>query len=252
MKKTLFLAAFIFSLTLAQAQKLHYGYLAGANLNRMKLDTELYLNCDYDNCKRPFALGFREGIFVEYTFLDFLGIQGEVSFNEYGYRLKINNETSREYPIEEGMTIVETSISEGRGKTIMNDISVSLLLKFYLCKQRFSIDLGAQPSWTLSAYREEEVSVTTAVSLDGVELGRETTNSEFSNSIPFAPYNFSVIGGASYYINKNIFVSARYMFGLEDIFSKEAGYIVDEEYIIKTIPQESKNRVIQLSLGLRF
>lgn len=246
MKRILLLAVFVLTLTSADAQKLHYGFFAGTNLSTMELETALYLNTDSDNCKTPFLVGFREGLFVEYSFLNFLGIQGEVSFGEYGYRMKLSD--TKELPVDGEMFYTNY---EGSGKTVINDISVSLLLKFYLFKQHLSIDLGTQPSWTLSAYRKESL-LTTVTNSDGVILGQEPPT-EYDGAVEyFNKENFSVIGGATYYINPKIFVSARYMFGLKDVLTKSAGYVEGKDYVVRNIDQKSRHRVIQLAFGFRF
>lgn len=251
MKRLILLTALTLLLSSTNAQKLHYGFFMGTNISTMKLGTELYLNNDYDNCNKSFSLGFREGVFVEYSFLNFLGIQGEFSFGEYGYRMNLHNKTTDEI-LYNGMTIYETTISEGEGKTILNSISFSLSVKFYLLKQRLAIDFGAQPNWVLSAYRKESLILDKTITLDNEVIGQERSEKNIANSIPFNPDNISIIGGATYYINTKMFVSARYMFGLRDNFIKEVGYLEGKEYTTKNIKQLSKDRVIQVTLGFRF
>lgn len=280
MKRFLLLVTFISAITLSQAQKLHYGFHAGTNLSTMKIGNELYLNSDYENCRKPFLVGFSEGLFVEYTPFKFLGFQGEISFAEYGYRLKIQRETNDVTHYEgdfKGMSQSKTTISNGNGNTTINSINISLLLKFYLAKQHLSIDIGAQPNWVISTYRKENLTITesstTTFNGELLEQKTETKNENIAESVPFNSSSFSLIGGMTYYINPKIFVSARYIFGLKDVFTKKVLHLQevprldnegnpviggDGEPVIDFVPYEevtdqlSKHRVIQLTLGLRF
>lgn len=251
MKKLLFLLTFFSFVIATNAQELSYGFLIGGNLSTMKIGTELSLNSDVDNCRKPLMLGFKEGLFLEYSFLDFLGVQAELSFSELGYRLKLDSETNSEVSAGQ-MTFHRTISSQGDGKTVINDISLSLLLKCYLFNRHLSVDLGVQPDWVLSTYREESLVKKETITYEGEVMSQTTIETNDASSVQFNSRNLSIIGGATYYINEKLFVSARYMFGMKDNFVKEVGYLKGDEYIIENIDQLSRNRVVQLTLGLRF
>ena len=249
MKRLLSLAAFISLFTIAYSQEFHYGVFAGTNLSTMKIGNELYLCSDVDNCKKQMTVGFHGGAFAEYSFNKYLGVQAEFSYSQYGYRLKIDKEDS--YALGEMGSMV-THVT-GKGGSRIDNINLSLLFKCYLFNKRVAIDFGVQPNWALSARRQEEI--ITTVSLNDEVMNEEVIDTTFNlkKGSEFHPFNFSVVGGATYYINENIFLSARYIFGLKDIFMREVGYFTDDnKYYTEIQNQISKNRVIQIALGWRF
>lgn len=248
MKKFLLLATLVSFVMITKAQDFHYGIFAGASLNNMKIATDLYLGSDIDNCRKQMTVGFQFGSFAEYSFNKHLGIQAELSYSQYGYRLDLEQETTMDL---EDLGSMTTTVL-GNGRTSTKNINLVLMFKYYMLNKHLAIDLGVQPNWITSVMRHEEGS--TSITFNGEVMSEESTDTTFhlKRGTEFHPFNFSIIGGATYYINKNIFVSARYIFGLKDIFIKEVGYIRDEDYVIESIDQLSKNRVIQLSLGWRF
>lgn len=248
MKKFLLLLTFISFVMMTKAQKFHYGIFAGANLNNMKIATDLYLGSDIDNCKKQMTVGFQGGGFAEYSFNKYIGIQAEFRGSQSGYRLNLENEETLD--LEELGSMTTTIL--GKGKTTIKSLNLALLFKCYLLNQHLAIDLGVQPNWIKSISRYEEGS--TSVTFNGEVMSEESTDTTFhlKRGTDFHPFNFSIIGGATYYINKNIFVSARYIYGLKDIFIKEVGYIIDGDYVIESLDQISKDRIIQFSLGWRF
>lgn len=252
MKKFLLLTAFISLFSLAQAQEFHYGVFLGANLNTMKIDNNLLIGSNPDFCKKQMTTGFNGSAFAEYVFGEHIGVQAELGFAQYGYSLKLDNEAS--FPMEDVGTV--TTKEFGEEKTTLNSINLALMFKCYFFDQHLAIDLGVQPNWACSVSRHDEIY--TSVALDGQILDETSidTTMKLDRSTSFHPFNFSAIAGATYNINKNFFVSARYIHGFMNTFFKdeEAGYFENGEYVIKTVRTEylSKRRSIQLAIGWRF
>lgn len=248
MKKIFFLLVFVLTLTLVRSQEFHYGVVAGANLATMKVGSESYIGNDVDNTIKRMSLGFRCGAFAEYSFAENIGLYAELGFSQYGYRMSLDNETA--YDIDGGNTMINKVDAEER--TRFNDMSLSLMLKWYMFDKHLSVDLGVQPSLTASVKCSERGG--SSVIYNGEEMNSDSYDRTYNlRKNEYRPFNFSVVGGMTYSFCKNVFVSARYMFGLTDIFVKEVGRFDDSgEYFIEAENQLSKNRVIQIGLGWKF
>lgn len=93
-------------------------------------------------------------------------------------------------------------------------ISVPVLAKFYLISDKLALEAGPQFSFLIN----------------------EDTPNTIDNTFETKSFDFAALGGLSYNITDNIFAQARYVVGLTDT-TKDA---------------DVTNRVIQLSVGLRF
>lgn len=244
MKKYIYLILFLTIVKISASQEFHYGLYAGANINTMKIANDLYINSDSDKTEKLMALGFRGGLFAEYSFNEHIGIQADLSFSQYGYRL-IN-----EMEFYGDNTKITFSNKEER---MTNDISLALMFKYYILDKKISFDLGLQPSYTAA------VRVFTSERLTQDSLNVNFSSNSLTDTIfrmdksSYRPLNLSVIGGLTCYISKNVFFTMRYMFGMTDLFVKEVGRFDEEgNYSIEKINQLSRNRVIQLGLGWRF
>lgn len=244
MRKYIYLVLFLTIVKFSVSQEFHYGLYAGANINTMKIANDLYINSNFDKTEKLMTLGFRGGVFAEYSFNEHIGIQADLSFSQYGYRL-IN-----EMEFYGDNTKITFTNKEER---MVDDISLALMFKYYILNKRLSFDLGVQPSYTASV----RVFTSELLAQDSLNVNfssQSLTDSTFRmDKSKYNPVTLSVMGGVTCYINKNVFFTMRYMFGLTDLFVKEVGRFDEEgKYYIDKVNQLSRNRVIQLGLGWRF
>ena len=109
---------------------------------------------------------------------------------------------------------------------VVNDISLSLMLKWYVLNKRLAIDLGVQPNFVCNV-RSVELSSFGIDSLN-VNIQHEVisdTTYLMKKDVEYLPFTLSVIGGMTYYFNDMFLMSVRYSFGLTDLFVKEVGYL---------------------------
>ena len=103
---------------------------------------------------------------------------------------------------------------EGSDDFNLDYLSIPVLAKFYILPNRLSLEAGPQFSFLLN---------------DG-------TPEEIADDFKAESFDFAALGGIGLNITDNIFAQARYVLGLTEA-SKDA---------------EVTNRVIQLSVGLKF
>lgn len=103
------------------------------------------------------------------------------------------------------------------GDTKLNYINIPVMAKYFVT-ENISIEAGPQIGFLMSA------------KIDGTDV------KEFTNSTDFG-LNF----GGSYYLDENMFLTARYGFGLSEV-----------EKDLATGVDGSSNSVIQLSFGYKF
>lgn len=245
MKRFIFIVFLVSSFFIGSAQEFRYGIIGGVNLNTMKLANDLYINSDMENTEKLMVLGFNIGGFGEYSFNKHIGVQANLYYSQYGYRL-IN-----EYKYPMGANEYVFTDKEER---VVNDISLSLMLKWYVLNKRLAIDLGVQPNFVCNV-RSVELSSFGIDSLN-VNIQHEVisdTTYLMKKDVEYLPFTLSVIGGMTYYFNDMFLMSVRYSFGLTDLFVKEVGYLDDNDnYYVDRIKQLSRDRVIQIGFGIRF
>lgn len=243
MKKILLILLFVSLFSQISAQEFRFGIFGGVNVNTMELSPDCYINNDIESTEKLMSLGFRGGFSAEYIFGEHLGLQTDLFYAQYGYRL-----------INEIKFVGENSkiVLGNKEERVTHDISLSLMLKYYLFDQKIALDLGVMPSCTymVRAFTEETLSI-------------DSMNVNFScNTLTDSTYiigrdegynmlSLSAIGGLTYYVSDNVYFSMRYVYGLTDLFFNNVGekrrYNNNEKTDVL-----SRNRVIQLGLGLRF
>ena len=204
MKKVLLLAACVVMASGAFAQ-FSWGIKGGLNISSL---TEVPSN--------QMKTGIYVGAFAEYQFNDFIAIQPEVVYSRQGVAYDI---------------VKENNVTE-RNRIRANYINIPILAKVYLL-DNLSLDLGPQIGFVLTA-KDFYKSVDT-------NDGRDVTN--FKSQMDKNNYNvvdFSIAMGATYKLNENIFVSARYGLGITNFFNKDKTGV------------NGKNSVIQLGMGFAF
>lgn len=264
-KKAFLLGLLLVVICSANAQeKRNYGFYLGCGINWMSLDESFFYDdsevdvknevihqhnpdtvivntisaqyLDVKDAKMSAAPSFMIGGFFEYQATNFFGLQFELMYNQYGYRLK---------------GYVEREESDGditkydyKSTTKLNNISAAVLLKFHLLKDHLNIDFGVQPSLCLRNVKDAQ----RAINFKEIYYTPDTD---------FKPFNVSLVGGVTGCIGKHILIGARYSYGLLDIlFAKEA-YLYKDTDGTKTIKYsyssaKSKTSSIQITVGYKF
>ena len=266
MKKTvLFIGLLLAFACNANAQeKRNYGFYLGCGINWMSLDKSFFYDdsevdvksevihqhnpdtlivntisaqyLDVKDAKMSAAPSFMIGGFFEYQATNFFGLQFELMYNQYGYRLK---------------GYVEREESDGditkydyKSTTKLNNISAAVLLKFHLLKDHLNIDFGVQPSLCLRNVKDAQ----RAINFKEIYYTPDTD---------FKPFNVSLVGGVTSCIGEHIFIGARYNYGLIDILFAKNAYLNKDTDGTKTIKYsyssaKSKTSSIQITVGYKF
>ena len=244
--------------TFAQ-EKIHYGIYLGGNINWMNIDKSLY----YDDSE-PFTQmhsvagdttfsvsylavngaevkpngNFVIGGLFEYQIDDLLSLQFELLFNQQGYKLK--GTVDQPNIGDSGSTTYNYTAN-----TKMSSISAAVMVKVNALKNILSIDLGVQPGFCFKMIKE-------------TERGISHKSVIYDSGNEFNPLNISLLGGITGYIGDNLFVAARYCFGLTDIIKGKTPFLLSEEdNPIPTIKYrysdaKSTTNSIMLSIGYKF
>lgn len=164
MKKGVLLVVFLFiGYGTSQAQLLKFGVKGGLNFSN-------YTGGNVEGFDFKTITSYHAGIVAEVNLFENFSIQPELLYSTQGAEL------------------------EGLGEQIKNElgyISLPVLAKFYLSKNKLSLELGPQASVLVSE--------------------RNEVNSEDSNT-----FDFGVAGGLSFKITENLFISGRYIAGLTE------------------------------------
>lgn len=164
MKNTFLIAVLlILGISTSQAQLIKFGIKAGANYAN-------YTGGNINNIDFEAITSYHGGVVAEIKLFEYFAIQPELLYSTQGAELK-------------GLT---TQI-----KNELGYLSLPVLAKIYLSKNKFSLELGPQASVLVS------------------ERNKVDTND--SNT-----FDFGVAGGLSLKVTKSIFVSGRYVAGLSE------------------------------------
>ena len=262
-KKAFLLGLLLVVICSANAQeKRNYGFYLGCGINWMSLDKSFFYDdsevdvenevfhlldtvivntisaqyLDVKDAKMSAAPSFMIGGFFEYQANNFFGLQFELMYNQYGYRLK---------------GYVEREESDGditkydyKSTTKLNNISAAVLLKFHLLKDHLNIDFGVQPSLCLRNVKDAQ----RAINLKEIYYTPDTD---------FKPLNVSLVGGVTGCIGEHIIIGARYSYGLIDILFAKNAYLNKDTDGTKTIKYsyssaKSKTSSIQITVGYKF
>lgn len=183
-----------------------FGVKAGLNLANMH---------EFSKNMRP---GIHAGVFAEYTFNDFIGIQGELLYSMMGTR--DNNFLFLANPYYS----YSSSVVKAKATYKYNYIVLPVLAKLYVAKG-LSLDLGPQFGYLISAKTEENID------------GRLSTWNDYDYIDNKFDVAFAM--GFSYKLSNRFDVSGRYNLGFTKL---DKGY---DDY-------NSKTNVIQFGIGYRF
>lgn len=164
MKKGIVLAVLlILGISTSQAQLLKFGVKGGLNFAN-------YTGGDVDGFDFKSITSYHAGVVAEIKIFENFAIQPELLYSTQGSEL------------------------EGFGEQVKNELgylSLPVLAKFYLTKDKLSLELGPQASVLVSE--------------------RNEVDAKDSNT-----FDFAVAGGLSYKITNGLFVSGRYAAGLTE------------------------------------
>ncbi len=209
MKKLIVAAVAVFAFSV-NAQEVKFGAKAGLNLANLSGDL------DGDN---DMKIGFNVGGFAEIKLSDKFYLQPELLFSTQGTKAE-NSRTSN------GITY------KNEGTFSLNYVNIPIMAKYYIA-EGFSAEFGPQIGFLASVKRE----VTTTISGNGFNE-TETESSTSKDNLSTVDFGLNI--GASYDINENIFVNARYNIGLNNV------------YDISGTDLSQKNNVISFNVGYKF
>ncbi len=207
MKKLLFVVAVLLFSTMVNAQEIRFGVKGGLNIG--SYDWTFEGESDHSANKMSFYVGGR----AEYGLSEKMSIQGELLYQSYG----------GEY--EDGTYSDDLTITE---------LSVPVVLKYYIIPQKFSLNAGLSAGYILSAdidYTDTDYS------------GSEDLLKEEEGYAIFKRVNIGATLGAEYRVTDNVFVDLRYNFGLSNLLTDEYLDGDDEKFTCT---------VLQIGVGYRF
>ena len=246
----------VFSLTMS-AQTKRYGLFAGGSINTMNIDKSLY----HDDSEPNTVMGYNHahdtiytvsylpvdgatvkpngsilfGGFFEYMASNMVGLQFELLYNQYGYKLK--------------GTVDQKNIADDQVNTYdyesnlkMSNFAAAVLVKIQPVRY-FSIDLGVQPSYCFKMTKE-------------TQKGPFHKNHVYDSKNEYNTLNVGATGGFTAYWG-DVFFAARYTLGLVDVLQLKEPYNDTSEGgagVIKYLYDDvrSKTSSVQLTVGYRI
>lgn len=240
------------------AQTIKYGLFLGGSINTMNIGNSLYYDDSEPNTEEVTNTSTQEptymisylpvnnasvkpngaftfGGFFEYMASNMVGLQFELFYNQYGYKLKgavdqknISDDNYVTYNYE--------------GNLKMSNISTAILVKIHALKY-LSVDLGVQPSYCFGMTKE-------------TKKGPFQKDHVYDSKKEYNPLNIGATGGLTAYWG-DIFFSARYTLGLIDVLQHKTPYYYNEDGttgIIKDNYDDVKSTVssVQLTVGYRI
>lgn len=158
MKKIIGILILLISVTSLNAQSVRFGLKAGANFS----------NLEGDNVEGSTYTSFHFGALVELKLLENLAIQPELLYSSQGTKVD----------------------SDAFDDINYNYITVPVMAKFYLTKNKLSLEVGPQFSFLINEDVEEQFKGET--------------------------FDFGIAGGLGYNITNSLFLQARYVAGLTE------------------------------------
>lgn len=224
MKKLILLFCIVITLSinvLAQGE-MHYGVYAGGSVNMMNIGKEFYYDdseintvvkpnggfemsyLPVENAKVHPNGGFTIAGLFEYRVNDFFGLQFELIFNQFGYKMTGQVE-------QKDLTDDNVQVYDYTASMKMSDFSGALIGKIYVVKS-LSVDLGVMPCYCFRNIKDTKrgISHKTVV---------YTANKDYN------PLNLTALCGVTYYFFDTLFLSARYVYGFSDVLKTRHPYL---------------------------
>ncbi|MDR2909864.1 MAG: PorT family protein [Bacteroidales bacterium] len=192
----------------AQESKTEFGIKAGINL----MDDNIFSNI---------YPGIHAGVFAEYTFNNFVGIQSELLYSMLGSKSSIFSGYG------DGSEIIKSTYKTGY-------IVLPVLAKLYVVK-KLSIDLGPQFGYIISSRYKTKITneeLLNELRNDGIIIGDRNDYDEIDDK-----FNVSFAAGLSYKIGNRFSVSGRYNLALTKFHMNGFGF---------------KENAVQFSIGYRL
>jgi hypothetical protein len=164
--------------------------------------------------------GFHVGLFFETPIAERLSFRPEVLYSTKGTELTYNTD------------FFGINIAEGESTFNLNYIDVPLYLVYYLT-DNFNIHVGPYVGFLLNANVTTDTEILNFIEIDG---GESLDRDHFNNT------EFGVSAGLGFVFG-NLSLGANYVMGLNQVADSNAAEV---------LLGESRNKVLQVSLGLRF
>ncbi|WKS94751.1 porin family protein [Riemerella columbina] len=230
MRKTLLLGALaLFGAANAQVK---YGVKAGYNLSNVSAKAAVSSAKVLLGNKS----GFSAGAFVEYGLGNNLSLQGEVLYTNVGAKATVDpSKISKQQLTEFGIDPDAIELNKAEATLSLNQISVPVSLKYTF--NQFSLLGGFDVNF--------KAGVSTKIKADGQDVKSELEQDagfKLDDAIKneLAGANFGLHLGGEYMFNNNIFVDARYNFGISSLNKNYTDYV------------SAKQRYFQVSVGYKF
>lgn len=250
--------------------KLNYGFYLGSGINWMKIDKSLHYDDSevemtneithvvdpehhidtiivhplsatylevYDAKVKPYG-SFMIGGFVEFQTSEMFGIQMDLMYNQYGYKLT-------GYIEKDNLSSPGTTIYNYKATTKLSNLSLAILAKIHVLNQHLSIDFGVQPSFCLRDVKEANRSIS-------------QKRIQYVSGTEYKPFNLSIVGGVTGCIGDHLLIGARYNYGLMDVLLAKSVSLVGSEADGSQVlsysysKAESKTSSVQITIGYKF
>ena len=222
------LTLFILVATASLAQEIKYGVKVGMNVSSLRGDFPVEIN-------EKSKIGFHAGAFLEYAINEKLSIQPELIYSTQGGQSDVEKYDEALYYL--GINPIPE----------LTYLNLPILLKYEFIN-RLSIEFGPQIGYLLSAQTKLEYidsSSRETVEIDILNGGNYTI---FDSEVEIEPsvnrFDYGLNAGLSYELIKELFIQARYYLGIA-VVDKTSARNRSSNY-------ESKNSVLQFSLGYKF
>ncbi|CAL2082189.1 porin family protein [Tenacibaculum sp. 190524A02b] len=228
MKKVLLLCA-VLSVNYIFSQEIKYGIKGGINSSNFSQKHTSFTGFSPGYISGG-KVGFQAGFFVEIPLSEKFSLQPELIYS----RLRGNNTKSLQLMSSAG----DFTTGHLKGVEKYSFLELPIMLKYNIFK-KFNLEFGPQLQYTLAARVDEDLYVEgeKVQQFGGYDFEKNSSRSILGE---FSKLNFGLNFGASYDINKNIFIQGRYNLGLTK-FNES----FRESFSLK-------NSNVQISLGYRF
>lgn len=255
MKKILLSICAVMVLSIsALAQEIHYGVYAGGSINKINIGSEFYyydseINTTWTptegfkmsylpvtDAKVSANGGFTVGGLFEYQANDMFGLQFELMFNQFGY--KMNGKVTMH-----NITDNSEQVYDYEANLKMSDFSAAIIAKIHVINS-LSIDLGLQPCYCFRDIKDTKCGISHKTVI-------------YNADKDYNPLNFTAIGGVTYYFFDALFLSARYVYGFTDVLKTRhpylpAGSTSSDDMELHYSEASSKTSSLVFSIGFRM
>lgn len=281
-KKTIFFLAFLFlGVFSTSAQGPSYGFRAGLNFSTLNGDLEEGESFDQNT-------GFHIGAGFGWNLTDIWGVRGEFMYTQKGVKQNFNGDSFLVLVSDQGRRVTYSGQRDMRVNISTSNIELPLTV-FARVTGWMELSAGVSPAFRISAVgtgelnfnadrlRDFEVELDYNYQKDGPGEGStentitfEDSNTGATYTLPdqlgayyfdesdngnyFRFFDFSLVGGASLYFNKGLYLGGRLFYGLTDRTNDDADFSLVSLEDGQRISRADKDQSItyQLSIGFNF